>query len=78
MITDGAGKEIVLGKKYGYSINSSGSIHSVVGIADKINEMKVTLRDIEERSGIYGKLDKTKSQSRKRSAYAASMFQIAD
>jgi hypothetical protein len=74
MITDGAGKEIVLGKKYGYSINSNGSIHSVVGIADKINELKVTLRDIEERSGINGELNYAKNASRKRAAYAAACF----
>jgi hypothetical protein len=77
-LTDGAGKEIEIGKRYGYSITQNGCIHSVVGIADKVTELKVTLRDVEVRSGVYGKISGPKKEEKKRSIYAASVFQIAE
>lgn len=77
-LQDGAGKPIEIGKRYGYSITQNGCIHSVVGIADNVTELKVTLRDVEIRSGVYGRISGPKKETKKRSIYAASVFQLAD
>lgn len=76
MTTDAMGNEFIVGNKYGYSINQNGIIQIVVGICDSIGFKKVTLREVEERTGVYGTAKDFVKQSRKRSAYGANMFPV--
>ena len=76
MTRDALGNEMILGQKYGYTINSNGYIQVIKGIADSIGEKKVTLREVEEATGCYGEPTEFKSITRKRSAYACNMFPI--
>ena len=76
MTRDALGNEIILGQRYGYTICKNGSITTVNGIADSFTESKITLRDIVEAEGVYGKLRDYKPQQRKRSTYGCNLFPI--
>lgn len=75
--TDALGKPIVIGKTYGYSQQSSGSVTVVIGSASKVKDLKVTLDNIKERSGLWGSIsDSFKAQERKRAVNACHLFPI--
>lgn len=76
MTKDALGNEIVIGKNYGYTINSNGHIQVVTGKAKSVNELKVTLSDVQERSGVYGVPKEFKPEKRNRSAYGCNMFPV--
>ena len=77
MPTDALGNPIVIGKTYGYSQQSSGSVTVVIGSASKVKDLKVTLDNIKERSGLWGSIsDSFKTQERKRSVNACHLFPI--
>ncbi len=79
MAQDALGKEIVIGIKYGYSQQSSGSVMVVTGIVEKVNELKVTLKDVEERKGLWGEIKNPFTfEKRKRSVNACHLFPILD
>ena len=74
---DALGNLIEIGQKYGYSQQSSGSVTIVTGIAEKVNELKVTLSDVQERRGLWGKIEESfKSETRRRSVNACHLFKI--
>ena len=74
---DALGNPIVIGQKYGYSQQSSGSVTVVVGTVEKINELKVTLCDIQERRGLWGVItEQFRNETRKRSVNACHLFKI--
>lgn len=77
MTTDALGNPIEIGQRYGYSQQSSGHVTIVVGTVEKINELKVTLTDVEERHGLWGEIKESfKSKTRKRSVNACHLFKI--
>lgn len=77
MTTDALGNPIEIGQRYGYSQQSSGHVTIVVGIVEKINELKVTLNDVEERRGLWGEIKESfKPESRRRSVNACHLFKI--
>lgn len=77
MTTDALGNPIKIGQRYGYSQQSSGHVTIVVGTVEKINELKVTLTNIEERSGVYGEIKESfKPETRKRSVNSCHLFKI--
>jgi len=79
MTTDALGKEIQIGEKYSYSQHSNGHLAIVRGVAEKVERGRVTLGEVEERGGVYGKIDtKFKPQNRRRSVYAATLFPIVE
>jgi hypothetical protein len=68
---------IVLGQRYGYSQQSNGTVTIVIGTAEKVNELKVTLSDIQERRGLWGKIEESfKPETRRRSVNACHLFPI--
>lgn len=73
---DALGNDIILNQMYGYSSTSNGSIHAVIGIADTFGRGKVTLKEVQERTGVYGELGNFHKQDRKRSVYAAILFPV--
>jgi hypothetical protein len=74
---DALGNMIVLGQRYGYSQQSSGSVTIVIGTAEKVNELKVTLGDVQERRGLWGNIDESfKPETRRRSVNACHLFPI--
>ena len=79
MITDALGNPIVIGQKYGYSQQSNGSVMVVTGIVEKVNDMKATLKDVEERKGMWGKIENPFTfEKRKRAVNACHLFPILD
>lgn len=76
MPKDALGRHIELGKSYGYSRMSNGHVIVVTGTASKVNDKKVTLTDIIEKSGVYGELDKIKEYDRARSVYSVTLFRV--
>ena len=75
--TDALGNEIIIGQRYGYSQQSSGSVTIVTGIAEKVKDLKVTLCDVQERRGLWGKIENPFSpESRKRSVNACHLFPL--
>lgn len=77
MPTDALGNPIVMGKTYGYSQQSNGSVWIVLGTVDKVNDLKVTLSNIRERSGVWGNIsNEFKLAERKRSVNACHLFPI--
>jgi hypothetical protein len=77
MTTDALGNPIEIGQRYGYSQQSSGHVTIVVGTVEKINELKVTLTDVEERQGLWGEIKESfKSETRKRSVNACHLFKV--
>jgi len=78
-MTDATGREIVIGKRYTYSQTSNGSFWIVKGTAFKFTETKVTLSDIQEKRGLYGKdRGDFTEETRKRAVYASMLFPIDD
>jgi hypothetical protein len=76
---DALGNEIIIGQRYGYSQQSSGSVTIVTGIAEKVKDLKVTLSDVQERKGLWGKIENPFSlESRKRSVNACHLFPLAE
>jgi len=74
---DALNNDIVLGTTYGYSQQSSGHVKVVKGIALSCKEKKVTLTNIEERSGVYGEIERAfKTDSRNRSVNACHLFPL--
>jgi trehalose-6-phosphatase len=74
---DALGNKIVIGNKYGYSQQSSGSVTIVTGFVEKINELKVTLVEVSQRRGLYGEIAREFSkENRKRTVNACHLFPI--
>lgn len=77
MPTDALGNPIVIGNTYGYSQQSSGSVAIVKGTVEKVKDLKVTLGNVYERSGLWGKVKNEFSQEdRRRSVNACHLFPI--
>ena len=77
MTADALGNPIEIGQRYGYSQQSNGHVMIVVGTVEKINEIKATLTDVVERSGVYGEIKESfKPETRKRSVNACHLFKI--
>lgn len=75
--SDALGNMIVLGQRYGYSQQSNGTVMIVTGTAEKVNELKVTLSDVQERRGLWGKIEESfKPETRRRSVNACHLFPI--
>jgi len=75
--SDALGNMIVLGQRYGYSQQSNGTVTIVTGTAEKVNELKVTLSDVQERRGLWGKIEESfKPETRRRSVNACHLFPI--
>ena len=76
---DALGNEIIIGATYGYSQTSNGHVHIVKGTFEKFGESKVTLGNIQERSGLYGEIERPFSQeTRRRSVYGVLLFPVSD
>ena len=74
-MTDATGREIVIGRRYAYSQTSNGNFWIVKGTAFKFTETKVTLSDIREKRGSYGKdRGDFTEEKRKRAVYASMLF----
>jgi hypothetical protein len=74
---DALGNDIVIGNKYGYSQQSNGSVAVIIGIVEKVNDLKATLKEVSERRGLYGEIKNDfKPETRKRSVNACHLFPI--
>ncbi len=78
---DALGNEIIIGKHYGYCLNSNGIQTITIGKADALLEdaKKVRLRNIHDRGGAYGNIDgefKKVEPQKARSVYACTLFPI--
>ena len=77
MTTDALGNPIEIGQRYGYSQQSNGHVTIVVGTLEKINELKATLTNVEERRGLWGEIKESfKPETRKRSVNACHLFKV--
>lgn len=76
MKRDALNNEIVIGQKYGYSITQNGGCQVVTGIACGESDTKVTLANVQEASGVYGKPRDFHPYDRKRSVYGCNLFPI--
>jgi len=75
--TDALGNPIEIGQRYGYSQQSNGHVTIVIGTVEKINELKVTLNDVQERRGLWGEITESFStETRRRSVNACHLFKI--
>lgn len=75
--TDALGNPIILGQQYGYSQQSNGHVTIVVGIAEKVNELKVTLNGVQERRGLWGQITESfRPETRRRSVNSCHLFKI--
>jgi hypothetical protein len=75
--TDALGNPIEIGQRYGYSQQSSGFVTIVVGTIEKINELKVTLNNVKERRGCWGKITESfRPEPRRRSVNSCHLFKI--
>lgn len=75
--TDALGNPIEIGQRYGYSQQSSGVVTIVVGTVEKINELKATLTNVEERRGVYGEIkEQFRTETRKRIVNACHLFKV--
>jgi len=53
-VKDSLGDEIILGKPYGYSVDSNGVTHTTLGIAEKFTPSgKITLKVISSRKSLW-------------------------
>jgi hypothetical protein len=76
---DATGREIVIGRRYGYSQQQNGSVRIVTGIVEKMDRGKVTLGSIKEKSGLWGSMKgEFKEETRRRSVNACHIFPIQD
>lgn len=74
---DALGNMIILGQRYGYSQQSNGTVTIVIGIAEKVNELKVTLGAVQERRGLWGEINESfKPETRRRSVNGCHLFPI--
>jgi hypothetical protein len=79
MAKDALGNDIEIGRLYGYSQQSNGTVSITKGIAEAVNEEthKVRLNNVESRKGLWGVIDKPFSaDSRKVSVNACHVFPI--
>ena len=75
--TDALGNPIVLGQLYGYSQQNNGQVQIVIGNAEKVNELKVTLTNIQERKGMFGQIEESfRPEPRRRSVNSCHLFKI--
>jgi hypothetical protein len=75
--SDALGNMIVLGQRYGYSQQSNGTVTIVIGTAEKVNELKVTLGEVQERRGLWGEIKNPFTpETRRRSVNACHLFPI--
>lgn len=80
MAIDATGKEIIIGQKYGYSKQSNGITNVIIGTACKINDQKVTLENIQEKTYLYIDVNNEKISypKNKRSIFSLQIFHIND
>jgi hypothetical protein len=77
--TDALGNPVVIGQKYGYSQQSNGSVMVVTGVVEKFNDLKATLKDVEERKGMWGSISNPFTfEKRKRAVNACHLFPVLD
>jgi hypothetical protein len=79
MAKDALGNDIEIGRLYGYSQQSNGSVSITKGIAEAVNEEthKVRLNNVETRKGLWGVIDNSFTpESRKVSVNACHVFPI--
>jgi hypothetical protein len=75
--TDALGNPIVLGQQYGYSQQNNGQVQIVIGNAEKVNELKVTLTNVQERKGMFGQINESfRPETRRRSVNSCHLFKI--
>jgi len=75
---DATGREIIIGRRYGYSQQQNGSVRIVTGI-EKMDAKKVTLGTIEENTGMWGSMrGEFKEETRRRSVNACHIFPVQD
>jgi hypothetical protein len=76
---DATGREIVIGRRYGYSQQQNGAVRIVTGIVEKMDKNKVTLGSIKEKSGLWGSMrGEFKEETRRRSVNACHIFPVHD
>jgi hypothetical protein len=80
MVKDALGNKIIIGAKYGYASSVNGIPTVVIGVANVCkNELKVTLKSVQKRSGIYGEIKGGfESQAKSVTPYACSLFPISE
>lgn len=76
---DATGRDIVIGRRYGYSQQSSGRVHVVTGIVEKTKDGKATLGSVQERSGLWGSIDRDfHEETRRRSVNICHLFPVEE
>lgn len=75
---DATGREIIIGRRYGYSQQSNGSIWIVTGVVEKIKDIKATLGSVQEKRGNYGKTGEFHPETRRRSVNACHLFPVEE
>jgi len=75
---DATGREIIIGKRYGYSQQSNGIVSIVTGFVEKIKDLKATLGSIQVKWGAYGKTGELKEETRRRSVNICHLFPVED
>lgn len=76
---DATGRNIVIGKRYGYSQQSNGRVQIVTGIVEKINNGKATIGKILEKTGLWGTIQSDfHEESRRRSVNICHLFPVED
>ena len=75
---DATGREILVGRRYGYSQQSNGIVSIVTGFVEKIKDLKATLGSIHVKWGAYGKTGELKEETRRRSVNVCHLFPVED
>ena len=74
---DALGNSIIIGKLYGYSQQQNGFVTIVIGEVEKITNLRITLKNVKERSGIYGSINMSfTNQERKRTVNGCHLFPL--
>ena len=74
---DALGYPIIIGHQYGYSQQNNGQVQIVIGIAERVNGGKVTLNNVKERKGFFGKINEDfRPETRRRSVNSCHLFKI--
>lgn len=78
MPKDALNNEIVVGNKYGYASSINGIPTVVIGVASLCkNDLKVTLKQVQKRSGLYGKIEEGfATQEKSVTTYSCTLFPI--
>ena len=77
MAKDALGNSIQIGQTYGYTQNKNGITKIVIGVADSISEFNVTLKDIQEKTALWGNdINPFSAATRKRSVGSLILFPI--